>query len=102
MITGHSRLESVSTLYVPSTTVKSKRTVFRVKLAQTTWVWRLIWVLVEQVVYTSCQLKAVSNLVGNLCVNQGGSVNIVAVAVLEAAVVITSLHHLPIKCTASH
>ena len=37
---------------VPCTTIKPKWAVFGVELAQTTGVWRLIWILVEQVIYT--------------------------------------------------
>jgi hypothetical protein len=67
---GSTHLEVVTTLDIPTTAVEAKWAVFGVKLTDTAWVWRLIGVLIEEVICTNGKLKILSHLVSELEINK--------------------------------
>ena len=69
-------LERVPALDIPSTAVKAKWAVLWIQLSKTTGVGRLIWILIEQVLYTSNQLQIVRELISDLRIHEETSIKV--------------------------
>ena len=72
-------LERVPALDIPSTSVKAEWAVLWIQLSKTTRVGRIIWILIEQVLYTSNQLQIVRELISDLRIHEDCCVDFIPV-----------------------